>query len=161
MENKWKSYEEVSQYLIKKYTEEFGLEDVEGKQEVKGYRSGTDWVIDAKGISEGNTGFIVIECRRYNSSKQKQEHLGGLAYRIIDTGAKGGIIVSPLGLQKGAKRIANAENIIEVKLSPDSNPNEYFMQFLNKVMVGIQDKITIREEFKITKIEGIQDKGNV
>lgn len=161
MEKKWKSYEEVSQYLIKKFAKEFGLEDVEGKQKVKGNRSVTDWEIDAKGLSEDNTGFIVIECRRHTSSKQKQEHLGGLAYRIIDTGAKGGIIISPLGLQKGAKKIANAENIIEVKLSPDSNPNEYFMQFLNKVMVGLQDKITIKEEIKITKIDGNKDKGTL
>ena len=34
---------------------------------------------------------------------------------VIDTGATGGIIVSPLGLQEGAKRIADSENIISVQ----------------------------------------------
>jgi hypothetical protein len=44
-----------------------------------------------------------------------------LAYRIIDTGADGGILVSPLGLQEGAERVAAAENIISVRLNEDCN----------------------------------------
>lgn len=156
MEDNWKSYEEVTTHLINKFAKEFGLEDVEGKQKIKGNRSGTYWEIDAKGISEGNEGFVVIECRRHKTSKQKQEHLGAIAYRIIDTGAEGGIIVSPLGLQKGAKKVADAENIIEVKLRSGSNLNNYFLQFLNKLMVGVQDEIKLKSEFRITKIEGDQ-----
>lgn len=158
MIKEYESYEKVSQYLLKKFAKEFGLEGVEGKQKVSGNLSGTSWEIDGKGILEGGIGFIIIECRHYKSSKQKQEHLGGLAYRIIDSGAQGGIIISPLGLQKGAKKIANAENIIEVKITEDSNMNEYLMQFLHKVMVGVQDNLTIKEEWKITKTKNVKDK---
>ena len=53
-------------------------------------------------------------------AKQNQERLGGLAYRILDAEADGGIIVSPLGLQEGAERIAAAENVISVTLNENS-----------------------------------------
>ena len=38
------------------------------------------------------------------------------AYKIQDTGAAGGIVVSPLELQTGARRVAKAENIHRVFL---------------------------------------------
>src|SRR5262250_1546186 len=40
--------------------------------------------------------------------------LGGIAYRIRDSGAEGGIVVSPLGLQEGAAKVAKKENIVSV-----------------------------------------------
>jgi len=46
----WSTYEEVATYLLDRNAKEFGLEKVEGKQSVLGQRSGTNWVIDAKGI---------------------------------------------------------------------------------------------------------------
>lgn len=143
METKWKSYEEVAAYLLDQNAREFGLTRVEGKQTIQGCRSGATWEIDAKGIREGSQGFVIIECRRYTSSKQNQEKLGGLAYRIIDTGAVGGIIVSPLGIQEGAAKIAASEGIINVQLNANSTPSEFAMRFLNKVMVGIKDTVVL------------------
>lgn len=99
MTTEWQSYEEVAAYLLNQCACEFGLSNVEDKQSVNGIRSQTEWAIDAKGVSEGNEGFVIIECRRYTTSKQNQERIASLAYRILDTGAQGGIIVSPLGLQ--------------------------------------------------------------
>jgi hypothetical protein len=87
-------YEEVARILLNRMHKEFGLERVEGKQDIEGLRSGTSWEIDAKGIREGDGAIIIVECRRYTSSQLKQEHLGGLAYRILDTGVVGGITVS-------------------------------------------------------------------
>jgi len=139
----WKLYEEVSAYLIDKCAIEFGFARVEGKQKVSGYRSGTEWEIDAKGVREGDEGFVIIECRMRTKSKQKQEDVGALVYRISDTGASGGIIVSPLGLQEGAKKVAQAENIIEVQLDPNSTPQEFSMRFLNKLMVGMRENIAL------------------
>ena len=143
MDGTWKSYEEVSAYLLDRCASEFSFARVEGKQKVNGYRSGTEWEIDAKGVREGDEGFVIIECRRRTKSKQKQEDVGALAYRISDTGASGGIIVSPLGLQEGAKKVAQAENIIEVQLDPNSTPQEFSMRFLNKLMVGIHENIAL------------------
>jgi hypothetical protein len=136
MTKRWQSYEEVAAYLLGQFAHEFGLDRIEGKQSVTGQRSGTDWEIDAKGVRTGDGGFMIIECRRYTTSRQSQERVGGLAYRIIDTGAFGGIIVSPLGLQEGAEKVALAENIFDVRLHEDSTRHQFAMQFLNKFRVG-------------------------
>ena len=154
----WESYEQVGTYLLDQFAAEFGLDRVEGKQEVPGQRSGTSWEIDAKGVRQGNDGFMIVEFRRYTTSRQSQEKIGGLAYRIIDTGAKGGIIVSPLGLQEGAGKIAAAEGIVRVILNENCNRYEYMMQFLNQVMIGLHDTVSIKE----TLDAEIRDKdGNV
>ena len=134
----WKTYEEVAAYLLNQFATKFGLERVEGKQAVSGQRSGTTWEIDGKGLHKGDQGFVIVECRRYTTSKQNQEKVGGLAYRIIDTGAAGGIIVSPLGLQEGAEKVAAAENITDVRLNENCNQFEYVMSFLKNVMIGAQ-----------------------
>jgi hypothetical protein len=65
-----------------------------------------------------------------------------LAYSIIDTGALGGIIVSPFGLQEGADKVAAAEKIISVRLNADSTPTEFAFQFLKKLCLSIRGKIT-------------------
>ena len=113
---RWKTYEEVSTYLLNQFAKEFGLEHVEPKQKVEGKRSGTltFWEIDAKGVRQGDEGFFIPECRRYTISRPNQELVGALAYRILDTGAEGGIVVTPLGIQDGAKKVAWAEKIIHV-----------------------------------------------
>ncbi len=81
-----------------------------------------------------------MECRRYTTSKQKQEDLASLAYKILDTGAQGGIVVSPFGIQKGAAKIAKSENILDVHLDANSTPKDFAMQFLNKLMFGVSAK---------------------
>jgi hypothetical protein len=141
--SKWESYEEVAVYLLDQVAGELGLERVEGKQGVFGSRSSVTWTIEGKGVKVGGDGFVIIECRRYTTSRQRQEQVGGLAYRIIDTGAAGGIVVSPLGLQEGAKKVAAAENIQEVFLSPDSTCTEYMLRFLNRIFVGVTDRVTV------------------
>jgi hypothetical protein len=72
MADKWQSYEEVATYLLNQCAQEFGLSKVEGKQTIPGLRSDTEWEIDAKGVKEGNEGFVIIECRRYTTSRQSQ-----------------------------------------------------------------------------------------
>jgi hypothetical protein len=155
---RWESYEEVAAYLLDQFATEFGLDHVEGKQEILGQRSGTTWEIDAKGVRQDNTGFVIVECRRYTGSRQSQEKVGALAYRIIDTGAAGGIIVSPLGVQDGAEKVATAENIVSVQLDQNSTRHEYILRFLNKIMVGLTDSLSFRDSLEIE----LRDKdGNV
>ncbi len=149
MSKKFETYEQVSQYLLDRFAADLGLDKVEGKQEIKGQQSGTTWEIDAKGIRIGNDGFVIVECRRYTTSSLKQEHLAAIAYRITDTGAKGGIVVSPLALQEGAKKIAEAEGIVEVKLNPDATKHEYVLKFLNKVMIGVRDVLSIQQSIAV------------
>ena len=154
----WESYEEVAAYLLNQIASEFGLQMFEGKQTIVGKRSGTEWEIDAKGVSEDNEVFFIVECRRYITSRQNQEKVGGLAYRIIDTGAKGGIVVSPLGLQEGAAKIAQAENIHNVILDENSSRVEYVLKFLDRVRYGkhIESKIefTAALSAKVIRADG-------
>lgn len=138
-ETKWESYEQVAQFLLDQIAEHFDLVHVEGKQKIVGKRSGTTYEIDGKGIAKGGEGFVILECRRYTTSRLKQEHMEAIAYRIRDTGAKGGIIVSPLGLQEGARKIAEAENLISVRLGENSTTTNYILGFLNKIFVGVSD----------------------
>ena len=76
--------------------------------------------------------------------------MGALAYRIIDTEASGGIIVSPMGLQSGAEKVASSEGILEVRLDANSTPHEFAMRFLNKLMLGVQDTISFSDSFTAT-----------
>jgi hypothetical protein len=158
--HQWETYEQVGTYLLDTFAEEFGLDRVEDKQELPGHRSGTSWEIDAKACRQGSDGFVIVEFRRRTTSRQNQDQLGGLAYRIIDTGAEGGIIVSPLGLQEGAKKVAASENVVSVTLNENCNRHEYVMRFLNKLMVGLQDTIKFRSygEAVISRKDGSQSR---
>ena len=102
---KWRTYEEVATYLLNQMAEEFGLEKVKADQTVLGLRSGTKWKVEGKGIADGGDRFVIVECRRYSSSKLDQESIGGLAYRISDAGASGGIVVTPVGLRRARQRL--------------------------------------------------------
>lgn len=146
-------------YLLDQMTGELGLERVEGEQDVFGSRSSTTWEIDGKGVKLGGEGFVIVECRRYTTSRQSQEKIAALAYRIMDTGAAGGILVSPLGFQEGAKKVAAAENIQEVLMDADSTRTEYMLRFLNRMFVGVSETITITDSATVTVIraDGTQD----
>lgn len=161
---KWRTYEEVAIYLLNEFAKEFGLEEVEGKQKLKGIVSGTEWEIEAKGIAEDEEKFIIVECRRYTTSKLNQESIGALAYRIKDTGAKGGIIISHLGLQKGAQKIAKAENIIIVILNKNCTTKDYILKFLEQIKVGTHGQLILTPSLKakLIKSDGsIKDLGEL
>jgi hypothetical protein len=158
-ERAWKNYEEVAIYLLDRIASELGLERVEGKQGVYGSRSLTNWEIDGRGVMIGGEGFVIIECRRYTSSKQNQERVSGLAYRILDSGASGGILVSPFGFQEGARKVAAAEGIQEVLMRADSTRTDYMLRFLNRIFVGMADVVAVSETLIVTKIlpDGTQE----
>ena len=72
-------YEEVAQILLDRLAEDFGLRSVEGKQDMPGNLTGTSWEIDAKGILEGPDAVLIVECRRYTTSKLAQEDVAAIA----------------------------------------------------------------------------------
>ena len=144
----WENYEEVALYLLNQFAEHFNLGSVEGKQVIPG-KAGGCWEIDAKGIRDNEEGFLVVECRQYKRKKINQEAMGGLAFRIQDTGAQGGIIVSPLGLQAGAKKIAENQKIVQVTLNPESTVTEYIMEFLNRIFFGMTDTVDLTSSLTI------------
>jgi hypothetical protein len=150
-EKQWRTYEEVAQYLLNEFATHFGLGLVEGKQIIPG-ASGAKWEIEAKGVAASGEGFVIVECRRYTTSKIDQERVGGLAFRIIDTKASGGILVSPFDLQSGAKKVAAHSNIQHVILDPASTTTEYLMSFLKDVFIGFSDKINLKDSVTIELI---------
>jgi hypothetical protein len=144
----WKTYEEVAQYLLNQFAEHFKLGSVEGKQIVPG-KSGTDWEIDAKGVNGDGDGFFIFECRRYTKSHMNQESMAALAYRIQDTGAEGGFVVSPLEPQSGAKKVAKYSNIKHITLDPKSTTSDYIMKFINQFLIGRSETVSITDSLDI------------
>lgn len=150
---KWRSYEEVATFLLNECASHLGLERVEGKQDLHG-TTGNEYAIDGKGVREGSEAFVIIECRRHTKSRQKQEHLAALAYRIKDTGTDGGIIVTPLPLQKGAARIAAREGITPVILNANATRHEYVLSFLSKLFAGVRDTARLTETVVVVETNG-------
>lgn len=146
-EKAWETYEEVARFLLDEFASKFGLQRVEGKQQIKG--AVTDWEIDAKGVAEEDGIFIIVECRRYTKSGLNQEALGGLAYRIRDTGAAGAIVVSPLPFQRGAQKIADATGVHSVRLNSEATREEYILEFLGEVAMGWVERFEVEEELSI------------
>jgi hypothetical protein len=151
-EKRWESYQHVAIYLLNQVASVLSLESVEGEQAIIGKRSATTRTVDGKGVKCGNEGFVILEVRRYTSSRLKQEGMAALAYRISDTGAAGGIIVSPLGLQEGAAKVAAAENIIEVHMNENSTKSEYMFGFLNRVFVGSADTAAAVDGLEVIRV---------
>ena len=157
---RWETYEDVARYLLNEFAQHFGLGHVEGKQLVSG-ASGTDWEIEAKAVLADGSGFLIVECRRYTSSRLKQKDMGALAFTISDVGANGAIVVSPLDLQKGARIVAAHAGVVHVILRPDSTTTDYLLRYLNRVFAGISDTfgISIRESVvvEITHADGTKE----
>ena len=149
MAKKWETYEEVATYILNEISSSIGLDRVESKQKIHGLLSDTQWEIDAKGILDGGAAFVIIECRRYTTSRLNQEQVAALAYRILDSGAKGGIIVSPLGVQEGGHKVAEAEGIITVNLSEHATRESFLLGFLNKLFLKNSETITVSAEANV------------
>lgn len=145
----WETYEQVARYLLEQMCDEFGLERVEGKQKLDG-QSGTEWEIDAKGVKADSDEIVVVECRRYTSSKLKQEDVGAFAYRIRDVGATGGIVVTPIGVQEGGEVLAQYEGIEVVRLNAEATTTDYILKFLDKVHIGASVKLQITPSLTAT-----------
>lgn len=138
----WQTYEEVARNLLQEFAAHFGLGKVEGKQIVPG-TSGTSWEIDAKAYSAAGDGFLLVECRRHLTVGPSQEQMAALCFRITDTGASSGILVSPHEPQKGAKLVASHTGVHYVQLRADSTTENYLLRFLNRVFVGVSDEAAI------------------
>jgi len=133
----WQRYERATRDILQRLRGEFGLSEVEGKQVVHG-ESGAAWEIDAKGIVEGSNAFVVIECRRYTTSKLKQEGVAALAWRVQDVGASAALLVSPLGLQEGAAKVAASSSVYEVRLPAHATLEQFVLSFLGNLYASLQ-----------------------
>lgn len=150
-DKRWQTYEEVAVYLLNTLSSHFGVGRFEGKQIVPG-STGTAWELDGKGCSDGGTRTIVVECKRHIDRGINQSTVAALAFTIRDVGGDMGILVSPLGLQEGAKIVANHENIIEVVLDQNSTTTDYVLSFLNQINVGWLEAVLIRDSIVLEEV---------
>lgn len=144
----WSTFEQVARFILSDLASEFGLGRVEGKQVVSG-STGTSWEIDAKGVCIDGEGIVLIECRRYTTSRIKQKDMASIAFQISDIGAVGGITVSPLPPQRGAKIIAAQKNITHVELSPNCTNTDYIVSFLGKIFIKFTEHIQIGDFYDV------------
>lgn len=83
---------------------------------------------------------MIIECRCHTGAALNQESVVALAYRTNDTGASGGNIVSPFGLQAGEKKVAAGSQIVEIKLAPAQDKDGRGARRLRKPAAGFGDE---------------------
>ena len=144
MSREWERYEQVTAELLNLIANEFGVARFEGKQTIPG-ASGTDWEIDAKGVTEGGERIVVVEMRN-TKARQSQAKVGALAFTLLDTGSDGGIIVSALPLQAGAKKVAAHAGVHHVQIDAGSTLRQFAMKILNKLFMGVTVSATARAE---------------
>ena len=147
----WESYEQIARKVLTDLRQELCLSEVEGKQDLQG-ASGTSWEVDGKAVLVNGEGFLVVEARRHTTSRLPQEAIAAIAYRIKDVAGQGGIIVSPLPLQKGAEIVAGHENILHVKLAPWSTSENYLAEFLEQAFHHATEHATVsfKEHLRVT-----------
>lgn len=100
-----------------------------------GTQSGPELGDRCQGALADDAGLVLVEARAYKTSRLGAGALGEFVDRIIDAGAVGGIIISPLPLQEGRARVAFAEGNAFVQLQAADVPDSYFARFLKNIMI--------------------------
>lgn len=156
MKNKyeWQTYEEAARQLLIDVKEYLGINKVEGKKKIKGQNSGTKWEVDVTPYNAKEGKIILVECKHYLKHAINQDTMAGFAYKIEDTGAAGGIIITTLGLQEGAQKIADAEKILTIKLDYNSTSDNYIAQIGKKIFGKVTDKISFEECLEVYDAKG-------
>jgi len=147
LEKKWETYEEVTKQLLSDVRDYLGLSRVEEKQKVRGL-SETEWEVDVLAYNVDGGKLVLVECKHRSKAVIPQDSLAGFAYKIKDTNADHGIIVTTIGLQEGADKIAKAEKITVIKLDYNSTSDNYIAQIANQIFVKRTDNVRLVESFK-------------
>jgi hypothetical protein len=145
--NDGKTYEEVAKHILYEQRDFFGLERVEGKQDIPAV-NGTTYEIDVVAYRKGDERLVLFECRDYNK-KLNQEAVGGFAYRIQVIGAAKGYMITPIGLQAGAKLVADYEKIGHITIPRGSTPESYVVRFLNNVLAKVTDHAAFQDRCRV------------
>jgi predicted helicase len=156
LERKWETYEEVARQLISDVRDYLKLGRIEEKQKVKGYITNTEWEVDVVAYNVDDGKLVLVECKHKSKSTLSQESLAGFAYRIKDTNADHGIIVTTIGLQEGAEKIAKAEKITLIRLDYNSTSENYIAQIANQIFIKMTDRVKMSDcvEMKLYDKDG-------
>ena len=146
-EKRWETYEEVTKQLLNDVRDYFGLSRAEEKQKVKGL-SEAEWEVDVVAYNVDGGKLVLVECKHRSKAALSQDSLAGFAYKIKDAKADHGIIVTTIGLQEGAYKIAKSEGITVIKLDYNSTSDNYIAQITNQIFVKRTDNVRLVESFK-------------
>lgn len=135
----WERYEDVARQVIDDIKSHLGLSLVnEDKIEFK-KKDGGKCEIDISAYDMSDGKLVLVESRKKNKSLN-QEEVHGFAYRIQQTGAKRGIIVTTIGLQQGAQIAADGAKITLIRLNEGSTKEEYVAKITQQIFLKITDK---------------------
>ena len=134
----WERYEDVARQLIDDIKSYLGLSMVNPDKKEFLKKDGGICEIDVSAYDMSDRKLVLVECRKRNK-RLSQEEVHGFAYRIQQTNAKRGIIVTPIGLQKGAKLAANGAKIGLVRLEPNSTLDNYIAQLTQLLVIKLSD----------------------
>ncbi len=144
----WKNFEDVFRAILAMHMDFFELEEVEPTSKpIPGIaRKVKPWAIDVVGYRKGTNRLVLFEVKRRGRNVEP-EQAAGFAYRILDTEAEAGYIVTTMdrNLSSGAKEIANYEKIGHIQLQKDSTPDDYVMRIADNMFVGITDAVKVSE----------------
>lgn len=141
----WQSYEEVARFVLRELRRALNIADV-GPPAVLPGESGTTWHVDGTATRAPDGAALILECKRKVGRRLDQEAIGGIAFRVLETGVGGAIVVTPLPLQKGAEMVARAQGIQHVQLEPWSTSENYLARFLGQAFYGV----TLTESVHVT-----------
>ena len=134
----WERYEDVARQLIDDIKSYLGLSMVNPNKKEFLKKDGGICEIDVSAYDMSDGKLVLVECRNKNK-RLPQEEVHGFAYRIQQTNAKRGIIVTPIRLQKGAIIAANGARIGLIRLEPNSTPDNYIAQLTQLLIIKITD----------------------
>jgi hypothetical protein len=137
----WECYEKVTRQILDNLRLELGFASVEGKGD-KPATSETDWEADATCYRLDDGEMVLIECKHW-SSRVDQATMGSFAFSIIDTGAAGGLMVTPVGYQEGAVKVANARKIGMATLNANATDRAYVLRIANQLFAGVVSEIHV------------------
>ncbi|QMS90988.1 restriction endonuclease [Nostoc edaphicum CCNP1411] len=132
----WRKYENYTRKIlsddrVQKYLQEyFNLHNlkIKPKRKLIGKKTGTKWEVDAYGYNIDNH-LVLIECKHYEKRCVVQNVIAAFAYIIKDVEAQRGILVTTLGLQSGAIKVAKNENIGLLKVDYNSTEKNFVVHF--------------------------------
>jgi hypothetical protein len=151
----WRKYEDAVRSIIAQHRDLLGLDSVELSPVKLEGKSGNTWNIEIIGYTAGQRKLVLVEVRRKTTRNIEPEEVGGFAYRIEDTGAEKGYMVTPLdrGLSIGAAKIAGYEEIGHINVSVEATPEDYIIQHMNSMFARSTEDVSsaidnVKDEFR-------------
>jgi hypothetical protein len=136
-------FEQTVRNILEQCRDALGYSRVDPKGKLPG-RSGTEWEIDSTAYLATSGDMVLVECRWRSKKRIDQEQIGGLVFRVQDTGAVAGLMVTSIGLQKGAELVAQANQIGIAKINPDATDRDYVLDIAGRLFHGIEAKGGLR-----------------